>query len=439
MPLPDPRLHLVLDPSDTPEHAQLLHTLASASPRHIVCEPRPGGRGTTAWLAETTLRALGKRGELAGHGRNAQLSWRRAIAWAASSDVDQIFVARAHLLAANDLEALVDLAALCSAEAWFIRPEGKIARGTREALASLPLQEWTYERFRRRWSPAGPQPTPASHGDPVAKPRYTELPDDEFPTFLVACKQLLDAAHSVHIEQDLCAAFAETDEWLTGRNDVTARDVAPFIFRLLQTHERRPEMLVAVRGAQVAFFQHRYLLKADIDRLLARRENHLGIERSADLADAICPYAGTSHAAAAACCLILDDPTLATTARLNINAVAADGAAIRVGTDTTAVPTELRPALRAHRLLRLMDGAAHSDPFFASEQKQQRGQPRLPVRTTPRGLQRLVRDFARETGLPLLVRYSVSKRSAERNWIYDLGLSVQKLRPVRTAARKAAA
>lgn len=183
-------------------------------------------------------------------------------------------------------------------------------------------------------------------------------------------------------------------------------------------------MVVALRAAQVAFFHARYLLKADIDRLLAQRATALDDDRHREVAAAVASYASTTHAAAAALCFLQRDPSLREAAALTVGEIAADGSL------DGDLPDELRTPLRAHRLMRLLDGAADHEPLFLTETKLKNGDGRSTVATSARGLQRLARVVTRETGLPLVVRYEVSRRSSERSWILAVGLCVQPLRPL---------
>lgn len=427
MRLPESRLHLVADPADRPEHARFIQTLDA--PARAVCEIRADGRGTLAWLAGTMLQALGKTAKRAGHGRDAQLAWRRAIVWSESQQIEQLIVTRAQLLTPSDIEALLDLACLCDCELWLIAQGKRLPRLTGETLAMLPLKQWSWPQFRRHWrghAASAPRRKPAQN----PKARYQHLPDDEFATFLASTEELLPVKEAGRVEQDFYQAFEETDRWLAQQDEIGNEDAAPFLLRLLGSRRYRPEMVVALRGAQAAFFDHRYLLKADLDRLLARRRQGFGPNRAAELGAAANTYASTTHAAASALSLIFHDPQLQVAASLNVADVAEDGSIVTAEGADVDVPAPLRPLLRAQRLARILEGAQEGAPLFLSENKRNGGKP-IWERTTARGLQRLVRDLGRETGLPLIVCYSTSRQSAERKWVFDLGLSVQKLRIVR--------
>ena len=446
MKLPDARLHLVVDPSDLPEHTTFIQSLHDQGERRIVCEIRPDGRGSLDWLAAAVLRGLGKKSDRAGTGRNAQVSWRRATAWAAAADLQHLFVSRAQLLTRRDLQALIDLAVLADCDLWLIQQSERPPRQVRDALNEIPLRCWSFEQFRRHWAEAAAETEqPAKTKAKTAAPKtrrtvsYSELPADEFPTFLATCEELLPAKQFHDVESDFERAFRETTTWLK-RAKQPDTDAHAFVIALLENRQTRPEMIVALRAAQVAFFHQRLLLKADIDRLLAQRAAMIDDKRSDDVAEAVATYASTSHAAAATICFFQRDPTLRKAAALTVGDIGADGSLV----NGEAVPDPLRVPLRAQRLMRLLDGAAESEALFVTEKKLKNGDARSIAPTSARGLQTLVRAVTRESGLPLVVRYEVSRKSSEQKWALAVGLAVQPLRPInnpreRTVAERKAA
>lgn len=429
--LRDPRLHRVIDPTDAPNHAQLLASLHNPELGRFVCEMRPDNRGNLAWLSGTLLQSFGKDTNRRGQGRDAQTAWRRTIAWAASLNIDQLFITRSHFLKPNDLKHLIDLAALIGCETWFIQQAETLPRERNDAVRSIPFKEWSFPQFTRHWSKEAPKPATArAKTKRATKQRYNELPDDEFFTFRASCEAFLTKTQFTAVEKDALAAFEATDQWLDNRSSIENEDASEMLHDLLTARSTRSEMLVTLRAAQEAFFLKGYMLQADLDRLLSHRRYRLGQELLPDIGSAVESYACTVHAAAGAMCFALDDPQLTKCAALSIADVSFDGSTVEVSDRSFSIPVVLRPAIAAHRRLRQLDGAVPTDPFFLAETNKLKSEGARWQRATSRAIKNAARDVSRETGIPLIVRYQVSQASAEGNWAFQLGINVTKLREV---------
>jgi hypothetical protein len=418
---PKPRVTVVLDPDDRPEHARFLHSLGDVLEGRIVCEFLPGRR-TKARLAETVLTGLGKDLTLTGTARNAEEQWRRVEAWVAGEQPNVLVLWRAQNLPRSHWEKLMDLPLDESACLYLVVQGTATSRGQREAIRDHGLEVVSFLDFQGRFTDVSVPGTPG----PTGAVDFPTVPSDEFPAFLAACRSVLSDEDFAMVEARYWAAYEAGLALVREESGLAAveKKLGAFVRDLLRDAPTLDEMLVMLRGAQAALFLRRYLLGIDreslaagyaaiprprLDEATARRLRRLAHPRLAALAVLALAVA----------------PNPAPLSDLDVGDIAVDGDSAPVGDEHVDLPSAARGLVRAQLAHRRLQGAGRADPLFVSERSQAWTRSGEFVRTTPHGIQQQLRQIAEETSVP--VATSEGWLRTDKRWLARRGITVREI------------
>ncbi|MCA1701422.1 MAG: hypothetical protein LC790_21990, partial [Actinobacteria bacterium] len=153
-------------------------------------------------------------------------------------------------------------------------------RGRERAFTSVEpavFHAWA-ERFETACDQAAPDRTVAA---PADKRRFPAVPDDEIPYFRAACRDALTKPNFRIVDAAYRKAFDSAHRWLQARPDVTEDEAGKFLASQIRWVPDVNEQLTCLRGAQVAFLRHWWLLKVDPEGIAAAH----GADPLVDLAD----------------------------------------------------------------------------------------------------------------------------------------------------------
>jgi hypothetical protein len=425
---PDVELLVVVDLDDTATNARYLHALNGPTRDIVVCEVPPGLRSSKR-LSDVILAALGKRRDMTGADGSAGEMWDQAIAWIVGEQVRHLVVSRAHLLSRVLWERLLKLSALTDASLWLLVQGASPTRWQRELMRDWPLRRVAFPELQTRLRPRG-KATPAIR---YQHHEFPHVPDDEFPTFLASCYELLDRASYGRVEASFRAAINESSSWLAAQSDPAppaTEKIAAHLHALIRNAPTLEERLVRLRAAQVAFYQEGYLINVNRDGLAGG----YFVTPLAPLDAATCArlrvLSQTRDAAAAVLSLASQQPprVLALT---NVGNIDRDGARGTIGGEEITIPPCARGILRAHLICRAAQRARDADPLFVSEQRAAGSErDRTYGRTTAHGIQQALRRIALETGVPVTSRDGGTGATPSR-FLRRRGVTIRHLDPER--------
>ena len=97
------------------------------------------------------------------------------------------------------------------------------------------------------------------------------MPGDKIPYFRAACRAALSKPDFRVVDSTYREGYDSTYRWLEVRDQLSEDDVGRFLAAALR-HVDVNEQLTRLRGAQVAFLRHWWLLKVDIEGLAAAHQ-----------------------------------------------------------------------------------------------------------------------------------------------------------------------
>jgi DNA transposition AAA+ family ATPase len=424
-----PKLHVVVDPDDTLDNQQLLHALRSLDLGRVVCELRPDG-GNLDWLSGDLLRSLGKRSDLAGHGRNATRLWRRTKAWMTGEQISDLFISRTYLGTPRQWKYLLDLQRDCGCDLWLIVQRKRSSRYLTGTLEGSDYEELDFDAFRRRWSRRKKPHLP--HSRELVTPTTREelplglaslrVPLVEFPRFRASCRDLLSSDRFAAVDETYRAAAITTSSWL-GANEPTEASATVFVRQLIEDSPTLDDVLIRLRAAQTAFFLDWWLLKVDPEALAAARDEEALSPLTPEAARLLRHYSSTTHAALALL-VLAGKPPLASLAQATLANANSNGTTITLP-DHRAIelPDYARGILASHLAYRRLQGAGPDDPLFASRQNGSGGT--ILNHFKPNGLRQQLNQVAADTGLTLTVRGAAWVGRDESSWRRRHGISLQ--------------
>lgn len=425
--LPDPRLHLVYDKQDDVKTAAFVNDLASPADGRLVVDVTPDGRNLD-WLAVDIERGLGKNPHLSGAGRDTSDRWSRIHAWLIGGQVETVFVSRIQLLDERRLAAAIGLAVACGVDLWLIAQQDPLPERMAELLAEWPFEEVELLDFRRRWRSTRPR-KPATEVT-TAEEAFPTVPLDEFVWFRAACRALLAPEEFVVVDEAFQAAAASTLAWIDASDAIGEDEVVKLVGGLIGPCRSLNEAVTTLRAAQVAFFWRRYLLKVNLDCVLAAyaiaEQSALDEETTAKLGS----YAAARYPVAAVIALGCE-MSPKEIALLNLRDVSTTPEGISIAGRGSLPPQTTRLVL-PHLVERLMGGASSDAPLFVvhTTNKAKRDQ-----RVTDRAIERLLLCILKETGVRIThARSYTGLRGNSANWRWREGLSIQPLEPTFGAA-----
>lgn len=422
--LPDPRLHLVTDNDDLAENAKFVSSLADLDHGRVVVNITPDGRNLD-WLAADIERGLGKNPHVSGAGRNANDRWARIHAWLVGSEIESLFISRIQLLDGRRLKPLIDLALACGVDLWLIGQQDPLPKSIRQLLEDWPVEEVTAAAFRKKWR-SNPAPKRKPDTGSVATPTFPRVPHDEFVLFRAACRDLLGPKDFKRLDSVFQATAAEVGQWLHSHEAITEKEVGRLVRDLVAPCRGLDEAISRLRGAQVAFFWHRYLLKLDVDRIVAAYAIEEKSELNKTTAAGLRSYAATRYPAAAALALATDWSPLDVSA-IKIGDVGFESARVLVA-GFGSLPAEAARLVAPHLVHRLLDGASDDDPLFVmhTTDESKRGDA-----ASDRAIERMLNLVLREVGVRITASRSYSGlRGRSKGWRWREGVSVQ---PIETS------
>lgn len=421
--LPDPRLHVVYDKDDLAENADFVNSLADIGAGRIVVEVTPDGRNLD-WLAVDIERALGKNPHLSGAGRNTNDRWLRVQAWVIGSSVTTMFISRVQLLDVRRLKSVFELALACDLEVWLLAQQQPLAPQMGRLLEDWPVEEVEMGTFRKRWRRAAASKT-TPQVESGSRQRFPRVPLDEFVLFRATCRDLLSPDDFETVDRIFQWAAAEAAAWIDATDGITEEAAVAFVRGLVGPCSTLDEAIVRLRATQVALFRRRYLLKVDLDRVLAlyaiEEQSPLDEVTAAKLAQ----YAATRYPAAAALALATGASPVEVAA-LNIGEVLHEADTVAVAGDSE-LPETARSLVGPHVVHRIIDGATAADPLFVmhTTDESKRGD-----RAGGRAIERMLKLILHEVGVRITAARSYGGlRGRSDGWRSREGISIQQLEP----------
>lgn len=407
--------------------ARSLRPSALNDPQHgrVAVLVRPGMR-QRSWLAGDLLSSLAVSHDVSGISRTADTDWLLVHTWLLAYDVTDLLILRTEWLPEPLLEDLLLLAAGCGTRLWLLMTPPRSNSFVR-ALDGWTTAEIGWSEFLDAWGDlpgllAGPAGDPA----PDASPQLSLgsghelpplLPDDDFPTFRAACRDLLPAADFAAVDELLASEQQLATSWLAGASDVTAETLAA---QLLERYDRcasTGELVTATRAWQVAMFQAGWFLQVDLPRLVSTAEaTPRRAQRNPALWQRLAVYRQPHRSAA--CVLAAAGLDLAGMTSLTIADVRADGSAVLIDGHWRCTEPGTAVYLRAMLALRQFHGAEPHQQLLAQ-----------PDGSLPRerAFADAISAARTETGVAVTSRLVARLRLSGDRWHTRWGVSVQRL------------
>ena len=408
---PDPNVHLVEDPHDSLELAQLVAGLADRAGGRAVCHPTPGPQ-TSTQLAADLLVALGKRFDALRFERQRPRAWPLVELWMAAEEVRHLFVLRAHLLHPDRWRELTALGYRRGINIWLIGPPLSRRRGAPQGRRRP--HRWTAEAFAAHWAN-----TKTDEPDGDDSTTFPEVPAEDFPTFRAACRRLLDNAGFEQVDHAYRQSMDDTDVWLrpwdprgrrTAPPPLTLDDLASHLQSLIITSTGTAEAVTRLRGAQAACFRAGWLvgfdpvvvnpkngqvpLGSDLDRTVASRLRRL------------C----TPHSVAAMTLFLATHLHSEALSHLHIGDIGAEGTTVAIrGAQRFRIPRYAASLLRVQLLARRETGAVDSDPLFVRAGTAER--------SAAAALRNTLRSVGAKAGISVSAHDSMSSPNDAKAWL----------------------
>jgi len=394
--LPDPRIHVVFEPSDRAESEQLLRSLGDLRAGRLLVQVSADGRNLE-WLAKDVAIGLGKDVDLSGSGRNAQESWERVMAWVAGERVEHILVSRAHHLDRHRWELLIELASLSGSSLWLVVQVGVLNRNLRETVRDWPCRSLGFDEFvalqRAAYLPS--QAPPGTGGA-----AFPTVPDDDFTSFRSSCRGLLAPAAFAVVDGVFLQVRSQTGDWLRAQPSRDEEGIAGYLGGLLRAGSIH-EQVTRLRGAQTAFFWAGFKVRVDIERLTAVSGMDTQREIDESAARKLRLYLHPTYAAVGLIAAMGVGPHQLVAATMAD--VDEDGSTVRMGGHFHSIPVFARDILRAHLAQRWLQGAGDDNILFVAPGRTEFAR-QGPYSTAPlgwRGAKHRLRMITQETGLAL--------------------------------------
>lgn len=419
------RSQLVRDPADAGATGALARRLGELD-RIVRVALAPGENRPLGALGMAILQALGKDLDLTPALRQ-QDAWRLAKAWLEAEDTRALIVIGPEQFTEELWEEIDDVrryqrarvVILVSHQTGEDSPRRQPGHAERcfDRVDAASLHRWA-ARFTAAYRPA----------DAVSKPpppRYPAVPDDEAPYFRAACRAVLTAPEFARVNRSYRRGHDITRRWLTGRDDVSEEEASDHLAEALLWINDVHERLTRLRGAQIAFLHHRWLLKVDLE---AFSVSH-AIQRPSDIDTQIAarlrayPQPKLSALAALAIATGLSPANLAV---LNADQIFPNDDrhlgscnAIYYGDEYLPIESGARPFLRAHHADRNLRRQPPDGPLFTTTAGR---------RLAAAAIQQQLRRISQDTGLPLLSSPTTGPHDPlDGHWMRRSGITLQPL------------
>lgn len=361
-------------------------------------------------LGQDILAALGKRDDVSGAGRHADIDWDVLTAWLLAYPIRHLILVDTQWLPTPLYRQVAELAAVTDLECWLVAQE-PVADRYVELVAEWPHVTATVGDLLATVS----RPVPAAQPGAASFP---QVPEVNFTTFLADCHRLLHPDEAAVVNARFCEVAHRADAWLA-EAELTELDVVEHLRKEVNLCSTVDEMLVAVRAVQARAFEHDWLIQVELSQLLATADTAPNAAiRSPEtwrrLAVYREPYRGAACALAAAELSITEMQTLSLA---DINANGSSVTIERDGPTTIHIPSGAEVYLRAQRVLRQIEGADTSDRLFANEDG--------PMRD--RYIVYALRAPITEVGVAVISGAVQRQRVDSKRWANRWGVSVQSL------------
>lgn len=409
--------HVVYDESDHVDGDRFLRSLHAPDSGRLVVHASPDAT-TLCEVAWDVLLGLGKRPMRTGVIRNERQLWMWLAAWLVATEIESIFISRAHLLSPRRWDALAGLAAETHAELWLLVQGASLTRTQRRTLEEWPVEEWNLRRFQQRFRACVVEARKAKRRRTPAP--FPDVPHSDFTLFRATCRRQLSKSDFARVDWEFLVTREQTERWF-GMPAKTDDEVIALYLQELMRGTSLPRAITRIRAAQVVLRGHGILVLVDVGRLAAFAAAEHRPELTDDVARALRAHAHPRYAASACLSLALH-LSPAELVGLDLGDVAADGSSVTVGGREYPVPEPGRDLVRAHRLNRLMAGAESDGPFFAAETKE-----RELLRMTARGMNQRLRQAATATGVFSVSHWSRSTAEAARTSLERRGIRIRRM------------
>jgi len=413
----------VHDPSDAGATGALARDLGALQ-RTVSVSLAPEERRPVGALGRAILEALGKDLDLTPALRQHD-AWRLARAWLEAERVQTLIVIGAEQFTAEAWQAIDEVRRYGDVRAVILishltgRPSPRRTpapqRSAFESADAAALHAWARHLKAEHTAPH------IARDDVVA--RFPAVPADEAPFFRSACRALLEGADFRRVDRLYRRGYDRAQRWLGECHDVSEQEVGAFLAESLlgtnDTHER----LTRLRGTQIAFLHHHWLLKVDLEALSAAYLAEPPTTIDALLADRLRAYPQPRLSALAALS-VATGLSPAQLAMLNADQIfpgrerfRAACARIDYGDHEVQIQAEARPFLRGYRADRILRAEPSQGPLFTTTKGQ---------RLTAAQIQQLLRRISQQTGLAL-VGAAPRRDDKHGHWMRRRGITIQRL------------
>lgn len=417
--------YFVYDPTAAADTGAVARRLG----RHdgVVCvEIPPRESVPLAALALGILASLGK--DLDREKRITQRdAWRLARAWLNAEEIRALIIIGADQLDVGTWRQLSDVCRQSpTPSVILIQHQIGLERTQRELLdrertfTSVPSA--TFHTWAHRFEAAC---DPASAADDehacAPKARFPSVPGDEIPYFRAACRAALSKRDFRVVDDTYRKGYDSTCRWLHGRDQLSEDDVGSFLAPALRGTDVN-QQLTRLRGAQVAFLRHWWLLKVDVEGLAAAHHVDSPIHIDAETHRQLRAYVQPKTGALAALAIVTGLPP-GRLAMLNADQIYAGYSwdrsynTIDLGDRKLAVP-DASLFLHAHDVDRDLRDQPPDGPLFTTSAGK---------RLTAAGVQQQLRRVTRDIGQPLVSSWSSPPAQQHGHWMRRRGLTLQPL------------
>lgn len=419
-------IYFVYDPTDAGDTGRVARRLG----RHegVVCvEIPPRESVPLGALSLGILADLGKDLD-----REKQLTqrdaWRLARVWLNAEEIHALIIIGADQLDAATWHQLSDVCRRTpTPSVILIQHQPGLDRTQRELLhrerAFTSVPPATFHNWGGRFEAACEHAsTAAAELAPAPKKRtFPSVPDDEIPYFRAACRAALSKPDFRVVDDTYRKAYDSTWRWLDGRRHLSEDHVGALLAGALLGMDVN-EQLTRLRGAQIAFLRHWWLLKVDVEALAAAYHVDSPAELDDDVHDQLHAYAQPKTSALAALAIATSLPP-GRLAMLNADQIDAgrrrdrEYNAVDLGDRKVAVPAASL-FLRAHYLDRELRDQPPDGPLFTTSAGE---------RLTAAGVQQQLRRVTRDIGRALVTSWSSPPAEQHGHWMRRRGLTLQPL------------
>ncbi len=199
-------------------------------------------------------------------------AWRLARVWLNAEEIHALIIIGGDQLNVATWRQLSDVCRQSpTPSVILIQHQTGLDRSQRELLdrertfTSVPAA--TFHKWSRRFEGACEHASRAD--DELAralKARFPSVPGDEIPYFRAACRAALSKPDFRVVDDVYRKGYDSTSRWLNGRDQLSEDEVGRFLAAALRGADVN-EQLTRLRGAQVAFLRHWWLLKVDVEGL----------------------------------------------------------------------------------------------------------------------------------------------------------------------------